>query len=365
MPHDHSHEHGSETSIASAFFLNLFFVVIEVIGGLTTNSFAILADALHDLGDTVSLAVSWYLERIARRKKDARFSFGYRRFSVLAALINSLVMLVGALFILSEVVPRLLHPHHANAEGMFLLAIFGIAINGFAAYRTRKGKSLNEQAVSLHMLEDVFGWVAILLASILIYFKDLHVIDPLLSFLITLYILWQVLMNLKQTLLIFLQGVPPEVKISNIEAAVKRIKGVCAMCDTNIWSLDGVNNVLSTHVVLDDSVKGEQAFAIKQRVKDIVRKNDIQHVTIELERKKEREPEEMGETLAEKPKEPNKVLEFVKALLPKTRKGKIALLVMILVFLAVLFLVTPESEEHEHDPNAPGHSEMTDYGEEP
>ncbi|MFC1787898.1 cation diffusion facilitator family transporter, partial [Patescibacteria group bacterium] len=286
MPHDH--DHSGEKNIASAFFLNLFFIIIEVIGGLATNSFAILSDALHDLGDTLSLAVSWYLERVAKRGQDTKFSFGYRRFSLLAALINSLVLLVGGLFILSEVIPRLIHPHHADAGGMMLLALFGILVNGLAAFRLRKGKTINEKTVSLHLLEDVYGWVAVLFAGLLILIKDIHIIDPLLSILITIYILYKVIKNLKETLTIFLQGVPPEVKLEKIQKSVMRIKGVCSMCDTHIWSLDGVNNVLTTHIVIDDMVKGEKIFAIKNRVKALIHKNDIKFVTIEIERKSER-----------------------------------------------------------------------------
>ncbi|MFH1631637.1 MAG: cation diffusion facilitator family transporter [bacterium] len=358
MSEGHGHDHTGERNIASAFFLNLFFIVVEIIGGLITGSFAILSDALHDFGDTLSLAISWYLERVAKKGKDARFSFGYRRFSLLAALINSIVLLVGGLFILSEVIPRLLHPHHSSGEGMIILAVFGISVHAIAAYRLRKGKSLNEKTVSLHLLEDVFGWIAVLIAGLLISIKDLHVIDPLLSALITVYILWKVFRSLKETLKIFLQGVPPEVKIDQIQKSVMRIKGVKAMCDTNIWSLDGVNNVMSTHVVVEDTIKGEQIFTIKNKIKDVIAKNDIQHVTIEIERCKERTAEEMklGRLVIKKPKV-HKFREQVGKLMPKTLADKIVVAIIIITILGVIFYLVPESEEHEHDPNTPIHQE--------
>ncbi|MBU1934804.1 cation diffusion facilitator family transporter [Patescibacteria group bacterium] len=363
--HDHEHEHGhhhhgphshyhGEKNIAIAFFLNLVFIVIEFFGGLFTNSFAILTDALHDLGDTLSLGVSWYLERVSKKGKDARFSLGYRRFSLLAALINSLILLGGSLFILTEVIPRLIHPHHANSTGMFWLAVVGIAVHGVAAYRMSKGGSLNERAVALHLMEDVFGWIAVLLASILIHFKDLHIIDPLLSVAITLYILYKVVFNLKETLVIFLQGVPPDVKIDKIQEEILAIKGVCAMCDTNIWSLDGVNNVLTTHIVLDKKVCAEDSFVIKRKAKEIIEKYDIKHITVEIECHEERgEVELKKEEFHVHEKNKGKLRQFFEEYIPKTLKSKILLVIIFIAILFILFMLAPESEEHEHDPNAP------------
>ncbi|MEJ2412193.1 MAG: cation diffusion facilitator family transporter [Anaerolineales bacterium] len=130
-PHDHTHTHTE--NIRVAFFLNLGFTLFEVIGGLYTNSLAILSDALHDLGDSFSLGMAWYLERHSHKESDVKYSYGYRRFSLLAALINTIVLIAGSIYILSEAVPRLLHPEHSNAGGMVVLAVVGIAVNGFAA----------------------------------------------------------------------------------------------------------------------------------------------------------------------------------------------------------------------------------------
>jgi cobalt-zinc-cadmium efflux system protein len=355
--HGHSHIHGhyhGEKNIAFAFFLNLIFIVIEVIGGLATNSFAILSDALHDLGDTLSLGISWYLERVAKKGKDARFSLGYRRFSLLAALINSLILMIGSIFILIEVIPRLIHPHHTDANGMFWLAIIGIAAHGVAAYRLSKGNSLNEKAVSLHLMEDVIGWIAVLFASILISIKDLHIIDPLLSTLITLYILWKVVLNLKETLIIFLQGVPPDIKINHLQKKILKLKGVAVMCDTNIWSLDGANNVLTTHITVENTVKGEKVFALKKQIKKIIESYDIKHITIELERKSERKPAELKSDVFKKNTEAhNKMTEVIQTLIPKTFKAKVLVGIIFLCLLAIVFFAAPSSEEHGHDENNP------------
>lgn len=360
MPHNHHHhhDHGGEKNIASAFFLNVFFVIIEIVGGLLTNSFAILSDALHDLGDTIGLAISWYLEKISHKKKDARFSLGYRRFSLLAALINSLVLLIGSIIIISEVIPRLFHPHHSDAGGMFILSVFGIGIHGLAAYRLRKGKTLNEKAASLHLLEDTYGWIAVMLASILIYIKDLHIIDPLLSLFIVLYILIKVVQNLKATILIFLQKVPPDVKISQIRKAVLKLKGVHGMCNTNLWSLDGQHNVLSTCVAVKDGVKGEVVFTLKKKIKKIVSEFNIDHITIEMGRKSEYADVKADQV--EEDESEGKMNKLWNHIVPKSKVAKIIIVVSFAIFLLVLFFVTPPSEEHEHDPNRPGAEEVHD-----
>ncbi|MEJ2447304.1 MAG: cation diffusion facilitator family transporter, partial [Anaerolineales bacterium] len=178
-PHDHTHTHTE--NIRVAFFLNLGFTLFEVIGGLYTNSLAILSDALHDLGDSFSLGMAWYLERHSHKESDVKYSYGYRRFSLLAALINTIVLIAGSIYILSEAIPRLLHPEHSNAGGMVVLAVVGIAVNGFAALRVRSEGSLNAQVISWHLLEVVLGWAAVLIVSISLLITDIHILDPILN----------------------------------------------------------------------------------------------------------------------------------------------------------------------------------------
>ena len=171
--HDHSHDTGN---IKVAFFLNLSFTIIEIIGGLMTNSMAILADALHDLGDSLSLGISWFLEKVSEKKPDETFTFGYARFSLLAAFINSMVLIVGSTIILYHVIPRLLNPEPVEASGMLLLSILGIVMNGLAVLRLKKGSSMNEKVVTWHLMEDILGWVVVLVASIVLMFVDWPII---------------------------------------------------------------------------------------------------------------------------------------------------------------------------------------------
>jgi cobalt-zinc-cadmium efflux system protein len=273
----------SEKSIRAVFLLNLLFTMIEAAGGLYTGSLTITADALHDLGDSFSLGLAWFFERIAQRKPSPLFSYGYRRFSLLAALINALVLIGGSILILSVAVPRLFSPVTPDAPGMLLLALLGITVNGAAAYRIQGGKTLNEQVVAWHLFEDVLGWVAVLVVSIVLLFQDIPWLDPALSILITLFVLWNVIGNLRRTLLIFLQGVPPSISIDAVEEALVALSGVCEVHDTHIWSLDGEHNILTAHVVVDAGSTSEAIREIKCRVKERAAALGISHATVEIE----------------------------------------------------------------------------------
>lgn len=273
----------SSSNVAVAFFLNLFFIVFEIIGGLFTNSLAILSDALHDLGDTFSLGLSWYLEKVSKRKRTKSFSYGYKRFSLLAAFINSAILVMGAIFIISKAIPRLLHPEPANAKGMLLLAIVGILVNGVAVLRLRGGKTMNERVITWHLLEDVFGWAAVLIISVVMMFGEFYIFDPILSLILIFYILWNALKNFKATAMIFLQSVPGDIDMDNIEKKILTIPKVKAVHDTHIWSLDGATNILTAHIIIDKKSSKKEALDIKCKTKALLDGQKIVHSTLEVE----------------------------------------------------------------------------------
>ncbi len=283
MTHEYAHHRGTEANLRSSFALNLSFALLEIIGGLMTNSVAILSDAVHDLGDSISLGLAWQLERVAQREGDQQFSYGYKRFSLLGAVISTVVLIVGSIFILSEAIPRLLTPQQTNAEGMVLFAIMGVAVNGFAALRLKGDKTLNARVVALHLIEDVLGWVAVLVVSIILLFTDFYILDPLLSILITIYILYSVLKNLKQTLALFLQAVPDDIDVSSIDERLNDIEHVCSTHHTHVWSLDGEHHVLTSHIVVDEDVSKEQVLALRKEILELVRELAFTHSTIEIE----------------------------------------------------------------------------------
>ena len=282
MSHDHTHHHSGQ-NLKLAFFLNLIFTVIELIGGLYVNSVAIISDAVHDLGDSLSLGTAWYLDNKSKKHADQRFTFGYARFSLLGALINSVVLIAGSIYVIYEAVGRILNPEHTDALGMVGFAVVGVLVNGYAAWKLSGGKSMNEQVVSWHLLEDVLGWVAVLIVAIVLLFKDIHYLDPALSILITIYILWNVVRRLRKTLFIFLQGAPKNIDLRSIEKSITNIDQVDSLHHMHIWSLEGEHNVFTTHVKLNPIQKLEELANVKQHIKDILQEYSFEHFTIETE----------------------------------------------------------------------------------
>lgn len=283
----HHHNHGHETgNIKIAFFLNLSFTIIEIIGGLMTNSMAILADALHDLGDSLSLGIAWFLEKVSSKKPDDTFTFGYARFSLLAAFINSMVLIIGSTIILYHVIPRLLNPEPVEASGMLVLSLLGIFINGLAVLRLKKGHSMNEKVVTWHLMEDVLGWIVVLVASIVLMFVDWPIIDPLLSLGLTFYILYNVIGNLKEIVGIFLQKTPSGVSKIELKQALEKELNVHTH-HLHLWSLDGEKTMLSLHLEVNDDLATDELIEAKRRVRTWLNEHEIDHVTIELEFEKE------------------------------------------------------------------------------
>ena len=283
MGNHHDHHHHSSDNIKVAFFLNFAFTIFEIIGGLYVNSIAIISDAIHDLGDTISLGTSWYLEEKSHKKSNKKFSFGYKRFSLLGALINSIILIVGSLYVINEAVGRILEPEHTDAKGMIFFAVIGVLVNGYAAWKLSGGKTMNEKVASWHLVEDVLGWVAVLVVAIILNFKDIHYLDPALSLLITIYILWNVIIRLKQTLFIFLQGVPEELDINEIESKILNIDFVNSIHHMHIWSLEGEHNVFTAHIKIDDNSNLNNFKKVKSDVKDILKEYKFEHYTVEVE----------------------------------------------------------------------------------
>jgi len=283
----HEHHHEDVKNIKVAFFLNLFFTLFEIAGGFFTNSMAILSDAVHDLGDCLSLGMAWYFQKISRKRSDNSFSYGYKRFSLLGAIINSIVLTVGSIFILTEAIPRIFHPEKTQAAGMFFLAIVGVLVNGLAFFRLKKGSSLNEKVVSLHFLEDVLGWVAILVGAIIMYFFNVPLIDPVLSVGIAIFILFNVYKNIRQTLHIILQGIPVDIDVAELTEQLQQFKGIENVHDLHVWSVDGNYNVLTIHIVMANSLDIQEITELKVKIRNSLKLKGIQHATIEFETRDE------------------------------------------------------------------------------
>ena len=283
--HNHAHNDSNDSSrrIGWAFFLNVGFTIIEFIGGWLTNSTAIMADAVHDLGDSLSIGLAWLLNKVSDKSADESFSYGYQRFSLLSALINGAVLVGGSIWVLSEALPRLLNPQMPHAEGMIALAIFGVLVNGFAAYKLSAGKSLNERILNWHLLEDVLGWFAVLIVAIILLFVDLPILDPVLSIGFTLFILINVAKNLVSTIRIFLQATPNKTVRLKIINDLQSLTYISDVHHIHLWSLDGNNNVLTAHLTLNNSIDPLVQTKIKDEIATLLIPYDLSHTTIELE----------------------------------------------------------------------------------
>lgn len=282
MSHEH-HTHQASNNLSVAFFLNLVFTIIEIIGGILTNSIAILSDALHDFGDTASLGLAWYFEKLSGKKANTHHTYGYKRFRLVGGLVTGLVLVAGLTIVLWNAIQRLSNPEPVDAKGMMLLAALGIAVNGAAVLKVKKGASLTEKVVSWHLLEDVLGWVAVLIGAGAMAIWDLPIIDPLLSIGISLFVLWNVARNLKQVIAVFLQTTPESFDLDQFESQVRSLPKVQSLHHTHSWSLDGETHVFSTHLVMDCQSAREEILTAKTKIHTLLADHHFDHITIEIE----------------------------------------------------------------------------------
>jgi cobalt-zinc-cadmium efflux system protein len=272
-----------EERVRFAALVNFGFTILELVGGFWTNSLAILSDALHDFGDSIALFVSWLFERGAKKSPDARYTFGYQRLSLFSALFAASVLVGGSIVIIFQAIPRFFTPEPVNAFGMVALAVVGIAFNGAGFFLLKKGESLNEKVLSWHLLEDVLGWIGILVGGLIIFIWKFYLVDPIITVALTVFILYNVAKNLREAISILLQGVPKHINIEAVKQDIKAIKGVLEMHDIHIWSLEGETDVFTAHVVVDEKTLEKRPQQTKQTIKDTLKKHHIEHSTIELE----------------------------------------------------------------------------------
>jgi len=281
--HAHDHHHHGPDRIGWAFFLNAGFTVIEFIGSYLTNSTAIMADAVHDLGDSLSIGSAWILDRLSRKDPDEVFTYGYRRLSLFGALINSIILIVGSMWVLLMSVPRLFDPQMPEVEGMIVLAILGISVNGYAAFKLSAGNSLNEKVLNWHLLEDVLGWAAVLVVSITLLFVDWPILDPLLAVVFTAFILFNIYKHFRETLRIFFQAAPGDLLSSKISIELKTLADIEDIHHEHCWSLDGEHHVYTAHLLLRTNLDASQQLVLKQKVAEKLAPFSLTHTTIELE----------------------------------------------------------------------------------
>lgn len=269
----------SDKKILTAFLLNLCFSVFEFVGGTLTGSVAIISDAVHDLGDAVSIGLSWFLERKSKKQPDQIYTYGYVRYSVVGSVVTTLILLLGSLFVIYNATRRIISPVEINYNGVILCAVIGVVVNLCAAWVTREGDSLNQKAVNLHMLEDVLGWVVVLVGAVVMRFVHVPVLDPILSIGVAVFILINALKHLKEALDLFMEKKPQGVDLEQLKEHLCRLEGVEDVHHIHIWTMDGQSHYATMHVVASSD-----SHQVKHAVRRELEEHGIGHATLELER---------------------------------------------------------------------------------
>ena len=272
----------TEGNILIAFILNLFFSVFEFFGGIITGSVAIISDSLHDMGDALSIGIAFYLEKISKKQPNSKYTYGYLRYSVLGGLITTLILMCGSVLITINAIDKIISPKAINYNGMIIFAIIGVIVNFIAALFTKEGESLNQKAVNLHMLEDVASWVVVLIGAVVMSFTNFNILDPILSIIVAVFIFINAVKNLKEALILFLEKAPSDVNINELKEHLIKIDGVMDLHHIHIWSMDGINNYATMHIVANDNY-----LLIKNKVKQELKEHGIAHSTIEFEKEDE------------------------------------------------------------------------------
>ena len=263
-----------------AFFLNLTYAIVEFIAGGVFGSSAVLADSIHDLGDAITIGISAFLETISNREEDNRYTLGYKRFSLLGALVTSIILMIGSVLVILENIAKIFHPQPVNDEGILWLGIIAITINILSSLVVGKGKTKNESILTLHFLEDTLGWVAVILMAIVLRFTDWYILDPLLSLVISFFILSKVFPRFWSTLKIFLDAVPEGVETGDLEKDLEALTNVKSVNQLSIWSMDGLENNAIIHICIKD---WEKIMETKEAVRQFLEERGVQNITIEVD----------------------------------------------------------------------------------
>lgn len=263
-----------------AFFLNLSFAIVEFIAGGIFGSSAVLADSVHDFGDAIAIGISAFLESISNRKEDSHYTLGYKRFSLLGALVTAVILMTGSGMVILENMVKFFHPQPVNEEGLLWLGIIAISVNVLASLVIRKGQTKNESILSLHFLEDTLGWLAVILMAIVLRFTDWYILDPLLSLAISFFILSKAIPRFWSTLKIFLDAVPEGVDINQVKNDLEQLDNVASINQLNLWTMDGLEKNAIVHVCLDHVKHME---VCKESIRDLLKESGFQNVTIEVD----------------------------------------------------------------------------------
>jgi len=283
--HDHGHDHGHADftrAFAIGIALNVGFVAVEVVFGFRANSMALLSDAGHNFSDVLGLVIAWAGGALARRGSSPRFTYGFKKASILAALANALLLFVAVGAIGAEAIRRLFHPSPAQGETIMIVAAVGIAVNGISALLFARGQhDLNVRGAFLHMAADAAVSAAVVFAGLVILWTGQQWVDPVMSLAVAVIILWSSIGLLKESVWMSLAGVPEGINLDQVEAALVELDGVDAVHDLHVWPLSTSETALTAHIV---TARADYPDALLANARDVLRRFRIEHCTIQVER---------------------------------------------------------------------------------
>lgn len=255
--------------------INLIFSILEIIGGILTNSISLISGAIHDIGDSISLCIENLFNKKSKRKSNNNYSFGYVRYKVIGNFFTAIILFLCFIAIIYFSINRIKNPSDVNYDAMIIFSIFGILINAYVAYKTKEENKNN--------IIDVFGWIIVLFGSILIRVLSNSIIDPIVSLLIALFILYQVYRYIYIIFITIMEKVPNNLNIDSIQTdLLKENNMIKEFNNTNIWALDEKNIYFTTHIFLKETLDEENLINLKNNIKDYLKKLNITHITLEF-----------------------------------------------------------------------------------
>ena len=286
--HEHSHSHsGNKKVLRVSFIVIAVFMVVEIVGGLLTNSLALLSDAGHMFSDAAALGLSLLAFHFGERPGSRSNTFGYKRFEILAALLNGLTLMLIAVWIVYEAVGRFANPPEIATTGMLVVSVIGLLVNIFVAWYMHRGgdteENINMRGAYLHVLGDLLGSVGAIAAAVLMMAFGWRWADPLASVIVALLIAksgWGVL---KSSSHILMEGAPANIHCDDIVAEIKKVNGVESVHDLHIWTITSGLHALSCHIVVDGSLSVAEAEQIVYEVEHQLQHQNISHVTVQTE----------------------------------------------------------------------------------
>ena len=288
MSQEHSHTHGAnKKTLMISFIIITGYMIIEAIGGILTNSLALLADAGHMLSDSISLGVGLLAFILGEKAADYSKTYGYKRFEILAAVFNGVTLVLIAIYIFYEAYQRFANPPEVASTGMLIIATIGLLVNILVAWLLMRGgdtkENLNIRAAFLHVLGDLLGSVGAIIAALMIIFFNWGWADPLASVIVAVLVLisgWRVT---KDSIHVLMEGTPKNVEIDAVIRTIERIPGVNNMHDLHVWSITSGQNALSCHVVVDGTIPIQESEEILRTIEQKLEDENIGHATIQME----------------------------------------------------------------------------------